>query len=79
MKVIHMTLKIFLFLMILFAAIAIQTEKPVRGAIYLGVFSLICSFVFLLYAAPDVAIAEAIIGSTLSTILYLVALYKYVE
>jgi uncharacterized MnhB-related membrane protein len=72
-----MLLNIFLFLLIAFAIIAIQTTKLIRGAIYLGIFSLISSFCFLLYGAPDVAIAEAIIGSTLSTILYLVALYKY--
>ncbi|WHH57697.1 DUF4040 domain-containing protein [Petroclostridium sp. X23] len=72
-----MLLKIFLILMILFAIMAVQTHKLRRAVIYLGIFSLISSFCYLLYSAPDVAIAEAIIGSTLSTILYLVALQKY--
>lgn len=74
-----MLLKIFLFLLLLFALIIIHTKIMIRGAIYLGIFSLISSLCFLMYGAPDVAIAEAIIGSTISTILYLVALYKYNE
>lgn len=68
---------IFFILMIIFAILAIQTNSLRQAIIYLCVFSLITSFTYLLYMAPDVAIAEAIIGSTLSTILFLVALNKY--
>lgn len=64
-------------LMIIFAIAAIQTNVLRRSIIYLCVLSLLSSFTYLLYKAPDVAIAEAIIGSTLSTILFLVALKKY--
>lgn len=69
--------KLFFLLMIVFSILAVQTNILRRAIIYLGVFSLISSFTYLLYNAPDVAIAEAIIGSTLSTILFLVALKKY--
>lgn len=72
-----MVIKIFLILMIIFSILAVQTPKLRRAVIYLGIFSLISSFMYLLYQAPDVAIAEAIIGSTLATILFLVALQKY--
>ncbi len=72
-------LEVFYVLLIGFAVAAVMTERPVRGAIYLGVFSMASAFVFLVFSAPDVALAEVIIGSTLSTILYLVALYKYVD
>jgi uncharacterized MnhB-related membrane protein len=65
--------------MILFAILAIQTQTLRRAVIYMGIFSLISSFCYLIYSAADVAIAEAIIGSTLATILYLVALQKYKE
>ncbi len=68
---------LFFILMIIFAILAVQTDTLRRGIIYLCVFSLISSFTYLIYNAPDVAIAEAIIGSTLSTILLLVALKKY--
>lgn len=63
--------------LIVFAILAIQTGVLRNAIIYLSVFSLLCSVVYLLLGAPDVAIAEAVIGCTLSTILYLVALRKY--
>lgn len=59
------------------ALVTVQTQKLRRAVIYMGLFSLCISFVYMLYNAPDVAIAEAVIGSTLATILYLVALKKY--
>lgn len=72
-----MAIKIFLILIILFAVLSIQSNSLRHAVIYLGVLSLASSFCYLLYGAPDVAIAQAVIGSTLSTILYLVALKKY--
>ncbi len=66
-----------LVILIVFSIAAIQTRYLRHAVIYLGLFSLSISFVYLLYQAPDVAIAEAIIGSTIATILYLVALQKY--
>lgn len=63
--------------LIILAFITVQTRKLRRAAIFLGAFSLICSFAYLIYNAPDVAIAEAVIGCTLSTILILIALKKY--
>ena len=63
--------------LIVLAFITVQTRKLRRAAIFLGAFSLICSFAYLIYNAPDVAIAEAVIGCTLSTILILIALKKY--
>jgi uncharacterized MnhB-related membrane protein len=68
--------KVFFIGLILFAAASIFTVKLRRSIIYMSVFSLLMSFVALLYHAPDVAIAEAVIGCTLSTILYLIALKK---
>ncbi len=66
-----------LILLIILAIAAIQTRYLRHAVIYLGVFSLAISYVYLLYKAPDVALAEAVIGSTIATILYLVALQKY--
>ncbi len=63
--------------LIVLAFAAVQTSKLRRAAVYLGAFSLICSFAYLSYNAPDVAIAEAVIGCTLATILLLIALKKY--
>lgn len=69
--------KILLLFVVFFAIASIQAKKIRRAIIYMEVFSLVCSLIYLLYSAPDVAIAEAVIGSTLSTILLLVALKKY--
>ena len=68
--------KIFLILIVVLAFSALNTAKLRRSIIYMGLFSLISSFIYLLYSAPDVAIAEAVIGSALATVLYLVALKK---
>lgn len=71
-----MILDLFYVSLVVFAIIAIQTAVLRNAIIYLSVFSLLCSIVYLFLGAPDVAIAEAAIGCTLSTILYLVALKK---
>lgn len=70
-------IEIVLILMVVLAIFAVQTKYLRRAIVFLCVFSLLCSLSYLLYQAPDVAIAEAIIGSTLSTIIYLVAYKKY--
>ena len=72
-----MVMNIFLFLMLVFAFLSIQTRMMRRAVIYLGVFSIVSAMIYFLYQAPDVGLAEAVIGSTLTTILYLVALQKY--
>lgn len=69
--------QIVLIFLVIMAICTVQTQRLRNAVIYLGVFSLSMSFVYVLYNAPDVAIAEAVIGSTLATILYLVALQKY--
>lgn len=68
---------IFLITLVFLALLIVTTGNLKRAVVYLGVFSLISSFVALIYGAPDVAIAEAIIGSSITTVLYLVALNKY--
>ena len=55
----------------------VVTEKMVMCVIVSGALSAVCAFVFVIIGAPDVALAEIAIGSTLSTIIYLVALQKY--
>lgn len=70
-------IQIALLILVVMAIFTIQTQKLRHAVIYMGVFSLSISFVYVLYNAPDVAIAEAVVGSTLATILYLVALQKY--
>ncbi len=64
-------------LMIAFAGIAIQSTRLRLSVIALAIFSLLAALLFLLYAAPELAIAETVMGSGLVTLLYLTALKRY--
>jgi multicomponent Na+:H+ antiporter subunit B len=68
--------QIFLFFWLASAVLIIREQKIVRLILYLGMFSLISSLCFLLFAAPDVAMAEAVI-SAFSTIVFIVCFEKY--
>lgn len=70
-------LEIVLIVMVVFAIASIQAKSLRQSVVYLSVFSLLCSFSYAIYQAPDVAIAEAVIGCSLSTVLYLVAIKKF--
>lgn len=62
-----MTENIFLITLVVLAIIGFSAKTAAGGGL-VWVFSLVSSFVYLLYGAPDVAIAEAIIGSTITTV-----------
>jgi len=51
-------------------------QKILRMAIYLGIYSLITSIIFLVFGAPDVALAEAAI-SIFATIFFITCFEKY--
>lgn len=63
-------------LMGVFALLAIRSSLLRLAVIHLAVFSLLAAFLYLLYAAPELAIAEAVIGSGLVTLIYLAALKR---
>lgn len=56
--------------------LAVVHKNLVVTIIAAGVVSLIASIIFLLLAAPDVAMTEAAIGSGLSTIIFFYALNR---
>ncbi len=62
--------------MLIMAVIAIQNDKLVVAIIATGVVSLFASVLYLLLAAPDVAMTEAAIGSGLSTVIFFYVLNK---
>ncbi len=64
-------------MMIIVALFIVKSRNLKRVIISLGVLSILASFCYLLYHAPDVAVAEAVIGSALSVILYVVAFKKH--
>ncbi|MBN1891288.1 MAG: DUF4040 domain-containing protein [Clostridiales bacterium] len=68
--------KVILIALVVIAISAVATSSLKRAIIYMAIFSLLASFVYLLYRAPDVAIAEAVIGCGLAMVLYLVSIKK---
>lgn len=61
-------------IMIITAIITIFSSSIRKAVILNGIVSSFAAFIFLLLLAPDVALAEAVIGSTLSTIVILMAI-----
>ncbi len=68
---------VLLVMSVILAAAAVWTRILRHAVIFLGLFSFLCSFLYLYYGAPDVAIAEAVIGSGLVMLLYLTAIKRY--
>jgi uncharacterized MnhB-related membrane protein len=66
-------------IMIAAAILAIYSRNLVAAIISAGVISLFASIIYLLLAAPDVAMTEAAIGSGLTTIIFLFAIKKIKE
>lgn len=54
----------------------VTVNKLLKVILITAIFSIMASFIYLLLGAPDVALAEAIIGSTLSTIILLLAVKR---
>ena len=63
-------------MMIIMSVIAIRSKDLIKAAVLLAGVSLIASFVFVLLRAPDVAMAEASIGSALTAIILVFAIKK---
>ena len=71
-----MTQTALLVLLPVVAALTLCQRRRLMAVIGMGVFSLLLSAVYLLAAAPDVAIAEAAIGAALVTVIYVLAIRK---
>lgn len=67
---------ILVLLMLASAVTAIQAKELVVSIISAGLVSLLASVLYLMLAAPDVAMTEAAIGSGLSTIIFFYVLNK---
>lgn len=74
---INIILAVILGLIMVGMAITALTAYRVRAAVLAsGIVSLIASILYLLLAAPDVAMTEAAIGSGLTTIIFFYVLNK---
>lgn len=71
-----MMIPVFLLLWIASALLLVRERRVVRLVIILGVYSLLSAVCIYLLAAPDVAMAEAVV-SAFSTILFVVCFEKY--
>lgn len=72
-----LALSIFSFLlMIILAVIAVRSKDLIKAAILIAGVSLVASFLFVLLRAPDVAMAEAFIGSALTGAILVMAIRK---
>ena len=69
-------IQIFLIFWLTSAALIILDTKIVRLIIHLGIFSMVSAVCFFVLAAPDVAMAEAVV-SVFSTIIFIVCFEKY--
>lgn len=69
--------KIILLLLLVFALFSVFATNLKRAIMGMSVFGLWMSFAYLFYHAPDVAISEAVIASSLGTILYIITIKKY--
>ena len=63
-------------IMIIAAFLAIRLKNLLAAIISAGVISLLASVIYLMLAAPDVAMTEAAIGSGLTTIIFIFTLKK---
>ena len=52
----------------------IKTQSPIRGLIYRSFLGSIAALVYAIVGAPDVALTEVLIGTLLSTILYIITI-----
>ena len=63
-------------IMLIAAFLALHQKNLVSAIISAGVISLLASIIYLLLAAPDVAMTEASIGSGLTSVVFLYALNR---
>ncbi|MCK5146752.1 DUF4040 domain-containing protein [bacterium] len=70
-------LLIFLGIIMLVAAIfAVMTKELIAAILATGLIGLMASVIFIVLAAPDVAMTEAAIGSGLTMVVFLLALRR---
>ncbi|RCW49906.1 MULTISPECIES: hydrogenase subunit MbhD domain-containing protein [unclassified Halanaerobium] len=63
-----------LFFLVMSATMAVIFEKELISIIFLSIFSIILTAIYLIYRAADVALAEAVIGAGLNTAIFMSAI-----
>ena len=60
--------------LILTAALAVLFDEELISIVFLSIFSIVLTTLYLIYKAPDVAMAEAVIGAGLNTAIFMAAI-----
>ncbi len=68
-----------LFFLVLSGIMAVGFKEELISIIFLSIFSIILTALYLIYKAPDVAIAEAVIGTGLNTAIFMAAISQVRE
>ncbi|MFW6000881.1 MAG: Na(+)/H(+) antiporter subunit B [Halanaerobium sp.] len=71
MEVLEFLLLLFL---VLSAAMAVRFDEELISVIFLSIFSLVLTALYMLHKAADVALAEAVIGAGLNTAIFMSAI-----
>jgi len=71
MIILEFLLVIFL---ILTAIFAVFFEEELISIVFLSIFSIVLTTLYLIYEAPDVALAEGVIGAGLNTAIFMAAI-----
>ncbi|RLJ06686.1 MAG: cation:proton antiporter [Candidatus Aenigmatarchaeota archaeon] len=71
-----MLLEICLVVLVMLSVVIVEIRDLLHMAIIFGAADILLAFVFLLLAAPDVAITQAAVGSALTTFILIIAVKK---
>lgn len=63
-----------LFFLVISAIMAVVFDEELISIIFLSIFSIILTAIYLIYRAADVALAEAVIGAGLNTAIFMSAI-----
>ena len=68
-----------LFFLVLTAAMAVIFSEELISIIFLSIFSMVLTALYIINQAPDVALAEVVIGTGLNTAIFMTAISKVRE
>lgn len=63
-----------LFFLVLIAFFAVFFDEELISIVFLSIFSIVLTVLYLIYKAPDVALAEVVIGAGLNTAIFMAAI-----
>lgn len=68
-----------LLFLVLTAIFAVFFEEELISIVFLSIFSIVLTTIYLIHKAPDVALAEGVIGAGLNTAIFMAAISQLRE